>query len=55
MEGYETSFNNKTVVMGMLNRQTREVRAKVIPNVKRGKRRLMAVCTVRFPAFMLFV
>ena len=25
----------KTVVMGMLNRQTREIRAKVIPNVKR--------------------
>jgi transposase-like protein len=27
--------DNKAIVMGMLNRQTREVRAKVIPNVKR--------------------
>lgn len=35
MEGFETSLNKKTVVMGMFNRQTREVRAKVIPNVKR--------------------
>ena len=35
MEGFETNLKNKTVVMGMLNRQTREVRAKVIPNVKR--------------------
>ncbi len=35
MEGYETNLKNKTVVMGMLNRETRKVRAKVIPNVKR--------------------
>ena len=35
MEGYETNLKNKTAVMGMLNRQTREVRAKVVPNVKR--------------------
>lgn len=35
MEGYETNLKNKVAVMGMLNRQTREVRAKVIPNVKR--------------------
>jgi transposase-like protein len=35
MEGYETNLKNKTAVMGMLNRETREVRAKVIPNVKR--------------------
>jgi transposase-like protein len=35
MESYETRWDNKTAVMGMLNRQTREVRAKVIPNVKR--------------------
>jgi transposase-like protein len=35
LEGYETTLKNKTAVMGMLNRQTREVRAKVIPNVKR--------------------
>jgi len=35
MEGYETNLKNKVPVMGMLNRQTREVRAKVIPNVKR--------------------
>jgi transposase-like protein len=35
MEGYETNLKNKVPVMGMLNRKTREVRAKVIPNVKR--------------------
>src|ERR1019366_6629103 len=35
MEGFETKVKNKTVVMGMLNRETRKVRAKVIPNVKR--------------------
>jgi transposase-like protein len=35
LEGHETRWDNKTAVMGMLNRQTREVRAKVIPNVKR--------------------
>jgi transposase-like protein len=35
MEGFETNLKNKTAVMGMLNRQTREVRAKVIPNIKR--------------------
>jgi ribosomal protein L14 len=35
MDGHEVRWDNKTAVMGMLNRQTREVRAKVIPNVKR--------------------
>jgi transposase-like protein len=35
LKGYETSLKNKTVVMGLLNRETRQVRAKVIPNVKR--------------------
>ena len=35
MEGFETRWDNKTPVMGMLNRETRQVRAKVIPNVKR--------------------
>lgn len=35
MNGFETNLHNKTVVMGMLNRETRQVRAKVIPNVKR--------------------
>jgi transposase-like protein len=34
-EGYEMSLKNKVPVMGMLNRETRQVRAKVIPNVKR--------------------
>src|ERR1035441_2221133 len=35
MEGYGTNLKNKIPVMGMLNRETREVRAKVVPNVKR--------------------
>jgi transposase-like protein len=35
--GYETRVHheNKTIVMGMLDRESRQVRAKVIPNVKR--------------------
>jgi transposase-like protein len=35
--GYETRVHheNKTVVMGMLDRDSRQVRAKVVPNVKR--------------------
>ena len=35
MEGYETNLKNKVPVMGMLDRESRQVRAKVIPNVKR--------------------
>jgi hypothetical protein len=35
MEGYENNLKNKVPVMGLLNRETRQVRAKVIPNVKR--------------------
>jgi len=31
----EPTYKNKTIVMGMLDRDLREVRAKVIPNVKR--------------------
>jgi transposase-like protein len=34
-EGYETRQDNKTVVMGMFDRESRKVRAKVVPNVKR--------------------
>ena len=34
-EEYFTRYANKTVVMGMFDRESREVRAKVIPNVKR--------------------
>jgi transposase-like protein len=32
---YFTRYANKTVVMGMYDRESREVRAKVVPNVKR--------------------
>jgi transposase-like protein len=35
MEGFETNLKNKVAVMGMFDRQTRQVRAKVIPNVRR--------------------
>jgi transposase-like protein len=35
MDGFETNLKNKVPVMGMLNRETRQVRAKVVPNVKR--------------------
>ena len=34
-EEYFTRYANKTVVMGMYDRESREVRAKVVPNVKR--------------------
>jgi len=35
MEGYETRVDNKTPVVGMFDRESRQVRAKVVPNVKR--------------------
>jgi transposase-like protein len=35
MDGYENRSDNKTPVVGMFDRETRKVRAKVIPNVKR--------------------
>jgi transposase-like protein len=34
-EGYESRMDNKTPVVGMFDRESRQVRAKVIPNVKR--------------------
>ena len=34
-DGVEQRWDNKVPVMGMLDRQTRQIRAKVIPNVKR--------------------
>ncbi len=33
--GYELRYDNKTAVMGMFDRESRQVRAKVIPNIKR--------------------
>ncbi len=35
MEGYETRLDNKTPVVGIFDRESRQVRAKVVPNVKR--------------------
>jgi transposase-like protein len=35
MEGYETRLDNKIPVIGMFDRESRQIRAKVIPNVKR--------------------
>ena len=32
---YQTRYSNKTVVLGMLDRESRQVRAQVVPNVKR--------------------
>ncbi len=50
MEGYETNLKNKTAVMGMLNRETRQVRAKVIPNVKRETLQAEILANVGFNA-----
>ena len=50
MEGYETNLKNKTPVMGLLNRETREVRAKVIPNVKRETLQAEILANVGFNA-----
>jgi transposase-like protein len=50
MEGYETRWDNKTAVMGMLNRETREVRAKVVPNVKRETLQAEILANVGFNA-----
>jgi transposase-like protein len=35
MEGYGTRLDNKTAVLGMFDRSSRQIRAKVVPNVKR--------------------
>lgn len=35
IEGYETRWDNKTAVVGMFDRESRQVRAKVVRNVKR--------------------
>ena len=35
LEGYETRWDNKTAVLGMFDRESRQVRAKVIKNVRR--------------------
>ena len=35
IDGYETRWDNKTAVLGMFDRESRQVRAKVVPNVKR--------------------
>ena len=35
LEGYETRHDNKAAVLGMFDRDSRQVRAKVVPNVKR--------------------
>ena len=35
LDGYETRWDSKTAVIGMFDRESRTVRAKVVPNVKR--------------------
>jgi len=35
LDGYETRWDSKTAVVGMFDRESRTVRAKVVPNVKR--------------------
>jgi transposase-like protein len=35
LDGYETRWDNKTAVLGMYDRESRTVRAQVVPNVKR--------------------
>ena len=35
LDGYETRWDSKTAVIGMFDRESRQVRAKVVPNVKR--------------------
>ena len=48
--GKRTQADKKTIVMGMLNRETREVRAKVIPNVKRETLQAEILANVGFNA-----
>ena len=50
MDGFETNLKNKTAVMGMLNRETRQVRAKVVPNVKRETLQAEILANVGFNA-----
>jgi len=35
MDGDETRWHNKSAVLGMYDRESRQLRAKVVPNVKR--------------------
>ncbi len=45
---YQNRYANKTVVLGMLDRQTRQVRAKVVPNVKRQTLQAEILKNVKF-------
>lgn len=49
-EGYETRVHheNKSVVLGMLDRDSRQVRAKVVPNVKRETLQNEILANVKF-------
>src|ERR1700722_15170743 len=48
--GKRTQTEQKTIVMGMLNRETRQIRAKVIPNVKRETLQAEILANVGFNA-----
>ena len=48
MEGYETRLDNKTPVLGMFDRESRKVRAKVIPNVKRETLQAAILTNIEF-------
>jgi transposase-like protein len=48
--GKRKQTERKTIVMGMLNRQTRQIRAKVIPNVKRETLQAEILANVGFNA-----
>jgi transposase-like protein len=48
--GQRKQTERKTIVMGMLNRQTRQIRAKVIPNVKRETLQAEILANVGFNA-----
>jgi transposase-like protein len=48
MEGYETRVDNKTPVVGMFDRESRQVRAKVVPNVRRETLQKQILANVKY-------
>ena len=48
VQEYQNRFTHKTAVIGMLDRESREIRAKVVPNVKRDTLQREIIGTIEF-------
>jgi transposase-like protein len=47
VQEYQNRFTHKTSVIGMLDRESRQIRAKVVPNVKRDTLQKEILCTIK--------